>query len=368
MMRREPWSAPIARVQVAGETLRGHPFAYWRPVVPIIPLEMIDVSIYLYPSVAAAQAGERAGGSGFMVRVALDDSRWPNVCTAYAVTNSHVVSGGATVLRVNTNDGGFDVVPVPPEAWVHHSNGDDLAIAPVSISDTVHRIKAVGSESFVERKRPIWWGVGADTAMVGRFINHEGRQRNTPTVRFGHISMVPGEPVKPDGGRLPQESFLVEERSLSGYSGSPVFVYHLFPEYTVGEDDFDPKAPDKPPFVFGLVLRLLGINWGHIRDESRLREADGTATSDKTHVRLATGMATVVPAWKLHELLFEDEEVVGMRKQAEKKWLEQHSDESPAASLDAATDEENTEFERFEDLTRKLIHVSKAEVDQKRKD
>lgn len=50
---------------------------------------------------------------------------------------------------------------------------------------------------------------------LGRFVTHDGKQRNLPTVRFGNLATMPWEPVLTERG-LRQESFLVEARSLSG--------------------------------------------------------------------------------------------------------------------------------------------------------
>jgi hypothetical protein len=67
-------------------------------------------------------------------------------------------------------------------------------------------------------------GPGDDVFFVGRYVNHQGRQQNSPTVRLGIISMLPREKILHPRGTL-VDSFLVEVRSLSGYSGSPVFLY-----------------------------------------------------------------------------------------------------------------------------------------------
>jgi len=53
---------------------------------------------------------------------------------------------------------------------------------------------------------------------MGRFVNAEGRLRNVPTLRFGTIAQIPIEKV--DG----QVSFLVEARSIPGFSGTPVVI------------------------------------------------------------------------------------------------------------------------------------------------
>jgi len=60
--------------------------------------------------------------------------------------------------------------------------------------------------------------------MVGRFIGHDGHQRNTPAVRFGNIAMMPDEKIKAADG-TEQEGFLVELRSVPGCSGSAVYIY-----------------------------------------------------------------------------------------------------------------------------------------------
>jgi hypothetical protein len=67
-------------------------------------------------------------------------------------------------------------------------------------------------------------GPGDDVFFVDRYVNHEGQQRNLPTVRLGIISMLPYEKVEHSRGTL-VDSFLVEARSLGGYSGSPVFLF-----------------------------------------------------------------------------------------------------------------------------------------------
>jgi hypothetical protein len=60
-------------------------------------------------------------------------------------------------------------------------------------------------------------------------MDHAGKFENMPSVRFGNISMLPNErePIEDDNLKLRrnQVGYLVEARSRSGYSGSPVFIY-----------------------------------------------------------------------------------------------------------------------------------------------
>ena len=212
--------------------------------------------------VAAAQAGEHIGGSGCVVAVPLHNDPDTDVATVYAVTNSHVVrseQGGSTVVRVNRKDGGFDALPLDPDSWIHHGDGADIAVAPMTLDEGTHRYTSIGPWTFVTPEQPMWFGVGADTVMVGRFVTHEGRQRNIPAARFGNVSVLPYEPVRVGLGGLAQERFLVEEHSFSGYSGSPVFVYHqLLPE-DVPTVDPDARALEQPPYLMGMACR--GRTW-----------------------------------------------------------------------------------------------------------
>jgi len=70
------------------------------------------------------------------------------------------------------------------------------------------------------RKEAIW--IRDEIRLVGRLITRDGNQQNKPVVRFGHLAMM-DDAIKRDGEER-QRSFLIECRSVSGFSGSPVFV------------------------------------------------------------------------------------------------------------------------------------------------
>lgn len=159
--------------------------------------------------------------------------------------------------------------------------------------------------------------------MVGRFVNHEGKQRNLPSVRFGNISMMPYEPVRTSRGLL-QEVFLVESRSLPGYSGSPVFLAP-FPNSALRKE--------QPP------AKLLGIDMGHLKDhlpvlsKKELAQGKRFPICDDWTVESNTGMSCVIPAWKIIETLYM-EELVESRKQVLSE-LEKQKNSSPVG-LDVA--------------------------------
>jgi hypothetical protein len=178
--------------------------------------------------------------------------------------------------------------------------------------------------------------VGNEVYMIGRFISHEGKLRNTPSARFGNLSMMPDEPIYVDTTTPPQESFAVELRSMCGYSGSPVFV--------TPENDVNRRFAGS---AFGPDL-LLGVHWGHIVEpwtvETKIiKKIRQTALADDEievdQVAANTGMNGVVPAWRLKELLdmpiFKDE-----REAQEKEELERIKREIPNAALDASVEVE----------------------------
>jgi hypothetical protein len=149
-------------------------------------------------------------------------------------------------------------------------------------------------------------GLGDETFMVGRFVNHEGIQRNSPSLRWGHISMLPSEPVyHPSNPRNEQESFLVEVYSLPGYSGSPVFVRPFSsPKLKLGYSIEELSAQDCAHAQSGPWL--LGVDWGYIGSHLQA---------------LHTGMAGVVPAWRLLDLLNSDH-LVEQRRAEQERLLE----------------------------------------------
>lgn len=289
--------------------------------MPSIPLEVRECAIYLYASEEAAEEGTQAGGSGFLVIIPVAEHEEEGA-TFYAVTNVHVVANGFTCVRLNTLDGGHDSVALRAEDWVHHPEGDDLAIAELDLPREFRelRIKAILPDSFVEGGDPTIFGVGQDVYMIGRYVSHEGRQQNLPTARFGNIAQLPYEPVQTVSG-LAQQAFLVDMRSLAGYSGAPVFVYRSRPDLNTNPDSW----------VTGFEQRLLGIDSGHLPALGRvLKEDKGAAVEPALWAEQNSGMATVIPAWRLTELLF-DEDVVRKREEGEQAWLNARGD-GPAVS------------------------------------
>jgi hypothetical protein len=194
--------------------------------MPRIADAYIDNAIYIYSTAEDAEMGKGIGGSGFFVHVPFPNNR--KFQQTYVVTNRHVVHSTATpVIRLNRIDGFTNSLATRQEDWTLHPDGDDVAVLPIPLNRNEVRCMSIGMELFVTQKliEDEDIGIGDDIIMVGRFIGHDGRQRNTPAVRFGNIAMMPHEKIKAATTGSEQEGFLVELRSMPGYSGSAVYIY-----------------------------------------------------------------------------------------------------------------------------------------------
>lgn len=379
------------------QSARGYTFRVWREVdVPEINQRYLDCSIYLYASRQSAEDGDDAGGSGCLVSV--QDEHWgarrivrdkrlhserferdfiwtpPHL---YAVTNKHVIRKGFPVIRLNTVDGTADVLELQADDWIEHPEGDDLAVAAIELPPIhEHAYYPVFDNQFIDRDsltRTV--GAGDDVFMVGRFVNHAGKQRNTPSLRFGSIAMLPFEKVKLADGHM-QEAFLVEVRSISGYSGSPVFVYKPKKERIrdPNERAFDltssnwGRSRSRQETITELVgiPELLGIDCGHIPKREKVVNGAGTPHPQGWRVDTNTGMAVVIPAWRLYDLLNKPE-LVMQRKEKDEKHLKEKESESTVVADTESVDTTLTQASYEDALRRASSRVSEPESENKTK-
>lgn len=279
------------------------------PAVPRIRDEFLDCVLYLYPSYKDADEGTGIGGTGFIM-VHPTEGLKQNFFFPYIVTNKHVIEDGNTVLRMTTKEGKKHIIETTERDWTFHPSGDDLAIHLISLDPGKIRLSHIQSKDCMSKHdcMRLGVGIGDDIFVVGRFINHEGRQKNSPTARFGNIAQMPNEPVIIK--MFEQECFLAEARSIGGYSGSPVF-WHVLP-FAGGA--YRPKTNVQ------LGPLLLGVELGYIYDWTPVCGPDGEpinrAKPEAMQVQVNSGMMIVVPAWKLTELLHEDS-IVAKRKEIE---------------------------------------------------
>jgi hypothetical protein len=299
--------------------------------MPRISDDIIACAFFLYASRQDAVRAKAPGGTGFLVlHVTTKDSHLSG--QQYAVTNWHVAcKGGFSVIRVNRNDGGADVLDLGPEDWQFISGGPDVAVAPVKLDRAVHRVRAIPSHMFVTGRGSV--GVGDNVFMLGLFVDHGGRPTSVPAARFGNVSMAPNpsatikQPTGHDG-----QSFVVDLHARSGFSGSPVFVYRTpvgdlsaggvvlsgrlsltspkSVEAALVRGRGIPRNVEVELALPGELFGLLGVHWGQFPESWEIKRRK-SASTQPNHTLLPasefveglSGMTCVVPAWELLDVL-----------------------------------------------------------------
>jgi hypothetical protein len=287
--------------------------------VPRVPDEWLNSVVYLYPSKKDAERGAQLGGTAFIVVLPSDDKSLPEqLGHYYVVTNDHVVEDLPEVwARINRRSGGSEPFQIPKAQWANHPDGDDLAAAYVR-PDSEYKYIGVNRSMILtpDLQARLEFGPGDEIFFIGRYVDLEGKAHNVPTVREGILSAYPAEPVLNRERNRRQESILVEARSFSGFSGSPVFVTRA--PRIQRSDDFD-GAPVVVRTSGVEPCYLLGVNWGHYHWHEKVRDPKThKPLTGHTYVQTNSGMMMVVPAEKLLELL-DDPRLVKPRREMEIK-------------------------------------------------
>jgi hypothetical protein len=274
----------------------------------------VNSIIYLYRDLNDAETGARPGASGFLV--AMDSEVMGSRQHVYAVTNAHVIEDGFPMLRVNLKHPSSQFertfsFPFEIDSWVTHPT-HDLAVRPIPADAplSTFKVSLIGLREFLG-ERAIEAGtiaLGDDLFYVGRFVDHAGKWENQPSVRFGNVSMLPNElePLEYEvsGQRRKQIGFLVEARSRSGYSGSPVFMFQPEANRPALDWAFEPPLSVGHSQLVGMnpKVSVVGVDWGHLNEEVELRDGvSNRVLPSKAMVH--AGMMGVVPIWYLREFL-----------------------------------------------------------------
>lgn len=329
----------------------------WERPLPRISDQFLNSVVYLYPSEAEAEDGKPMGGTGFLVGLPLEG--FGDETMAAVVTNKHVILDGNTVVRINKVSGDTDIRHLDDRSWIYHPDGDDLAVCPIELNDDIHQVTVITPDLLLTEKtiQDEDIGPGEDVFVVGRFINHEGKKQNLPSVRFGNIAQMPIEPIVQEDGHE-QDSFLVEARSLGGYSGAPVFVM-IAGQIGKTRRKFLNIVPSGP--------WLLGVNYSYLRSKKKIFSDETPKTrpvNEHWFVDSNTGMMGVVPAWKLAKLL-EEPAIMEAKRQAESRMAKVQRDRDSPVVLTGAqtvsapsTNPDNPSHK--EDFTRLLHEATKA--------
>jgi hypothetical protein len=256
-------------------------------------------------------------GSGFIVQRGSDVVIGePHL---YAVSNYHVTAERDSAIQLNTNDGKSRLLPFAPDDWKFEKAGHDVSA--IDITEHVEEtdeISAVSESLFFDERRieASELGIGEDAFMLGMFVNNPGVGRNVPSARFGNVSMLAdaGMPVE-QGTGLRHPSHIVDMRSRTGFSGSPVFAFRTQSSH------LDRVQRGHEGMHFSLnrhvdaFVGVLGIHCGQFPEAIQAERNNGPNET----WRVPSSMTVVVPAWKIIELL-DTEEFQELRKAREARW------------------------------------------------
>jgi hypothetical protein len=328
--------------------------------MPKLRQDMADGVFYLYRRDPKTNRITGPHGTGFFV---VRNARQEMKFHYYAVTNWHIANKlGASIIRLNTKDGGTRLLEYDPIDWQFVPKGDDISALDITddlqIGDefSVHNESGFLTSNLIENFKI---GLGEDVFMIGMFSDQHGGERNTPAARFGNLALLADKNAlikQPNGMRRP--SHLLDMRSRTGFSGSPVTIYR------VPSTDLSNIPPSQEGLKVGFALNrmgtsenyftsLLGIHCGQFWDKVEAYKKppeEGDPIHDGDHLYIQSGMTIVAPASAITDVLnLEIFEMVRDKREASR---ERSSSEprGEAVSDLPATDENPTHLEDFKRL------------------
>ena len=260
-------------------------------------------------------------GTGFFIGVPYENEAHRQ--HVYLVTAKHNIDpgkGNCNAFSVNTKDGNI-VINFQTSGWYDPlSESADICLRPIEIADEwdvlilpvdmITPKELIGSDD--------WITTGSDVFITGLFTEFSGKLKNHPIVRKGSIAMMPTEKINSTGIGL-IDAYLIEVRSVSGLSGSPVFWYATSNDI---QTVFTPLASVNRarPSIQQEFWGLLGLVQGHypISDD---KDVEPVYDNHKGRMKgeINAGIASVTPASKINDILMRDE-LKKQRREDEEIW------------------------------------------------
>lgn len=262
------------------------------------------------------------GGTGFLI--SLPAKQLPGRTHIFLVTGKHVADqllGEDVYIRFNTKDGGYDVLTIgaATQWWLHPSDlSVDVAVipwTPPAEADFLCLPKLMFLDDIRIGEKGI--GVGDEVHITGLFHFVKGTQRNHPIVRTGTLAMLPNERIPiANWPTQSMEAYLIEARSISGLSGSPVFVQRSVRVQAVEDSG-------RVPLAAGAIF-LLGLIFGHwdVKKRRKPKQASVVVPSawGQDRGEINVGVAIVAPAAKILETV-QRKELLEYMDQMEARYL-----------------------------------------------
>ena len=263
-------------------------------------------------------------GTAFVVGVPTSDGLG---ASTYLVTARHCAEGfgsGDFTIRVNDKQGGSKVIEsAAGTPWWYHPTERylvDAAVLPIDLDEETD-YRQIPTAMFLtdEIVRTENIGPGDEVFYTGLFPKMAGKGRNYPVLRTGNVAMLPDEPipnVESKGFRIDMEAYLIEARSLGGFSGSPVFV-----RKTVVVPVQEKKGGDPITMLGTGPFYLMGLMHGHWNIPAIDCNEPNPPSTNAVTGSTSIGIAVVVPAKKILEII-NCPDLVADRAAKEKSWME----------------------------------------------
>jgi hypothetical protein len=252
-------------------------------------------------------------GTGFFVSVPLEEN--PTTWIVYFVTARHVLEtetnrfSSPFYLRLNLNSGDSEFIRMEPtpQSTFTHTDVDIVVFTLGGVDPKRHDVKWVPLHMVSDRETVSRLGIteGDDVFFSGLFTSHIGQKKNQPILRFGKVALISDEKIEwKEKGKDPKmlELYLVELQSFGGNSGSPVFFY---------------LGPTRQPSILTLgppQIWLAGIMKGTFLSANEINIED---TKRIQYSLESVGIAAVIPAYQLREILLSETLLLQRKRAAE---------------------------------------------------
>lgn len=243
-------------------------------------------------------------GTGFFVGVI--NEKDTTKFMGYFVTAKHVLLDSTNqyypqiYIRLNMKTGGtaYERIPLSGKdalkVYTHPDPVVDIAVIQCVPNQNLVQFKLIFDYQITTREKfsKLKIKEGDEVFFTGLFMPFLGVNKNYPIIRFGRISMITNEKIPDENGKM-ADLYLIEAQSFGGNSGSPVFFY-LDPTREIGN------------YVLGQSPTLLlgGIMKGFFPYLEKIRIKD---TKPIPYSQENSGIAVIVPAYYLYDILFSDE-------------------------------------------------------------
>ena len=269
-----------------------------------IPPEIKETVTFIF---IEDKAGKKVpNGTGFFIGV--KNEKDSQISHAYLVTAKHVIMNKKTgkyfdsiYIRLNKRSGDLEGIKIPLsgegsiDVYVHPDVSVDIAVIPILPDPKIYEIKLIPEDMIItkEKFKELNIREGDEVFFLGLFTHFYGIKRNYPISRFGRVSIITDEkiPWQEEKGKPPKmlDLYLIESQSFGGNSGSPVFFY-------LGID----RKPGSV-VIGGTRLLLAGVMKGSFLEGRGVEIIE----TNKIPIFLQNvGIAAVIPAFKLHEILY----------------------------------------------------------------